>query len=97
MVEKTVIVNNPLGIHARPAALLVQMASKFQAKIFLSKADIRGVNGKSIMSVMMLAAENGAEVTVNAEDTALRSNRLNLLSEIRDSLDRIADFSKIEG
>ena len=67
MVEKTVIVNNPLGIHARPAALLVEMASKFQAKIFLSKADIRGVNGKSIMSVMMLAAENGAEVTVNAE------------------------------
>ena len=67
MVEKTVIVNNPLGIHARPAALLVQMASKFQAKIFLSKADIRGVNGKSIMSVMMLAAEKGAEVTVNAE------------------------------
>ncbi|MBT3926311.1 MAG: glycine--tRNA ligase subunit beta, partial [Rhodospirillaceae bacterium] len=37
------------------------------------------------------------KVTVNAEDTALRSNRLNLLSEIRDSLDRIADFSKIEG
>lgn len=36
-------------------------------------------------------------VTVNAEDAALRSNRLNLLSEIRDSLDRIADFSKIEG
>jgi phosphocarrier protein HPr len=67
MVEKTVIVNNPLGIHARPAALLVQMASKFQAKIFLSKADIRGVNGKSIMSVMMLAAEKGAEVIVNAE------------------------------
>jgi phosphotransferase system HPr (HPr) family protein len=67
MVEKTVIVNNPLGIHARPAALLVQMASRFQAEIFLSKADIRGVNGKSIMSVMMLAAEKGAEVTVNAE------------------------------
>ena len=36
-------------------------------------------------------------VTVNAEDAALRKNRLNLLSEIRDSLDRIADFSKIEG
>jgi len=67
MVEKTVIVNNPLGIHARPAALLVQMASKFQADIFLSKADIRGVNGKSIMSVMMLAAEKGAEVTVEAK------------------------------
>ena len=37
------------------------------------------------------------DVTVNAEDAALRINRLNLLSEIRDSLDRIADFSKIEG
>jgi glycyl-tRNA synthetase beta chain len=37
------------------------------------------------------------QVTVNAEDAALRRNRLNLLSEIRDSLDRIADFSKIEG
>ena len=37
------------------------------------------------------------QVTVNAEDMALRRNRLNLLSEIRDSLDRIADFSKIEG
>ena len=36
-------------------------------------------------------------VTVNAEDAVLRKNRLNLLSEIRDSLDRIADFSKIEG
>ena len=36
-------------------------------------------------------------VTVNAEDAALRKNRLNLLSEIRDSLDRLADFSKIDG
>jgi len=67
MVEKTVVVNNPLGIHARPAALLVQMASKFQADIFLSKEDIKGVNGKSIMSVMMLAAEKGAEITVGAD------------------------------
>jgi len=72
MVEKTVTVNNPLGIHARPAALLVQMASKFQADIFLAKEDIKGVNGKSIMSVMMLAAEKGAQVTVEAsgEDAA---------------------------
>lgn len=66
MVEKTVVVTNALGIHARPAALIVQAASKFAADIFLSKDDVRNVNGKSIMSVMMLAAEQGAQVTVAA-------------------------------
>jgi len=67
MVAQTVVINNPLGIHARPAALVVQAASKFSSEIFLSKGDIKGVNGKSIMSVMMLAAEQGAEVIVEAE------------------------------
>ncbi len=66
MVRKKVVINNPLGIHARPAALVVQAASRFTADIFLSKGDIEQVNGKSIMSVMMLAAEQGAEVTVAA-------------------------------
>lgn len=67
MVEGTVAVNNPLGIHARPAALVVQAASKFKAEIFFSKGDVRGINGKSIMGVMMLAAEQGAEITIEAE------------------------------
>jgi phosphocarrier protein HPr len=67
MVTQTVIVSNRLGIHARPAALVVQAASKFVADIFISKGEIHNVNGKSIMSVMMLAAEQGAEVTVGAE------------------------------
>ena len=60
-------VNNPLGIHARPAALLVQTAAQFKAEIYLSKGDVDGVNGKSIMGVMMLAAEQGAQVAVRAE------------------------------
>lgn len=67
MVEKTATINNPLGIHARPAALLVQTAAKFKAEIYLSKGDVDGVNGKSIMGVMMLAAEQGAQVDVRAE------------------------------
>jgi phosphotransferase system HPr (HPr) family protein len=67
MIEKTVTINNPLGIHARPAALLVQEAALFKADIFFSKDDVRGINAKSIMGVMMLAAEQGAEVMVAAE------------------------------
>ena len=67
MAEQTATINNPLGIHARPAALLVQAAAQFTAEIYLSKGEVEGVNGKSIMGVMMLAAEQGAQVTVRAE------------------------------
>ena len=69
MIEKTVVVTNRLGIHARPATVFVQAAAKFQADIFLSKGDVSRVNGKSIMGVMMLAAEQRAEVLVEAEGT----------------------------
>ena len=69
MIEKTVVVTSRLGIHARPATVFVQAAAKFQADIFLSKGDVSRVNGKSIMGVMMLAAEQGAEVLVEAEGT----------------------------
>lgn len=67
MIEKTVIVSNRLGIHARPATVFVQAAAKHNADIFLSKGDVSRVNGKSIMGVMMLAAEQGAEVLVEAD------------------------------
>ncbi len=67
MIKKTATIHNPLGIHARPAALLVQTAARFKAEIYLSKDDVDGVNGKSIMGVMMLAAEQGAQVAVRAE------------------------------
>ncbi|HCL31298.1 MAG TPA: HPr family phosphocarrier protein [Candidatus Handelsmanbacteria bacterium] len=69
MLEKKVTVNNELGIHARPATLLVQAASRFEADIFLTKGDVSRINGKSIMGVMMLAAELGAEVLVETEGT----------------------------
>jgi phosphocarrier protein len=67
MVERTVVITNPLGIHARPAALVVQCAAEYRSDIFLSKGDVSGVNGKSIMGVMMLAAEKGSEVKIIAE------------------------------
>ena len=67
MIQRSVTVVNKLGIHARPATLLVQAASRYEADIFLSKGDVTRINGKSIMGVMMLAAEQGATVLVEAE------------------------------
>ena len=65
--ERMVEVINKMGIHARPAALLVQVAARFNAEIYFSKDDVEQINGKSIMGVMMLAAEQGAQITVKAE------------------------------
>ena len=66
MVEKQAIVKNKLGIHARPSALLVQAAAKFESEITFIKDGLE-VNGKSIMGVMMLAAETGAVILVRTE------------------------------
>ena len=65
MTEKKIQVINRLGLHARPAALLVQKASKFQSEIRLVKDEYE-LNAKSIMSVMMLAAEMGSFITIKA-------------------------------
>ncbi len=65
MTEKKIQVINRLGLHARPAALLVQKASKFQSEIRLIKDEYE-LNAKSIMSVMMLAAEMGSFITIKA-------------------------------
>ena len=67
MITETITIKNPLGIHARPAALLVQKAAKFKSEIFLSKGEVHRINGKSVMGVMMLAAERGSEVVVEAD------------------------------
>ncbi|MCJ7508935.1 MAG: HPr family phosphocarrier protein [candidate division Zixibacteria bacterium] len=66
MVEREVEVINKFGLHARPAALLVQKASKFKSEITLEKEGQK-VNGKSIMGVMMLAAEKGSTLIIRAE------------------------------
>lgn len=66
MIERSVKVTNSLGLHARPAAQLVRLASSFQSHIELVKEDMT-VNAKSIMGVMMLAAEQGSTLHLRAE------------------------------
>lgn len=66
MITKSHSIVNKLGLHARPAAMLVTEAAKFQSEVFFIKDDIR-VNGKSIMGVMMLAAEQGSTITVEVD------------------------------
>jgi phosphocarrier protein len=65
-VEKACIVRNKMGLHARPAALIVQTANKFPCDVTLEK-DGQPVNGKSIMGVLMLAAAMGTTVMVRTE------------------------------
>ena len=66
MVERTVTIVNKLGLHARPAAEIVKTASRFRAEVTLIRDDLE-VNGKSIMGVMMLAAEHGSSLVLRAE------------------------------
>lgn len=74
--ERSVRIANKNGLHARPAAELVKIASRFQSEITMVRDDLQ-VNGKSIMGVMMLAAECGAELIVRADgpdaDQAVRA------------------------
>ena len=65
MIERTVTIQNRNGLHARPAAEIVKTAAKFQSEITLIRDDLE-VNGKSIMGVMMLAAEFGSTLTIRA-------------------------------
>ncbi|MCK4859810.1 MAG: HPr family phosphocarrier protein [Candidatus Omnitrophica bacterium] len=65
-VKKKVIIKNKLGLHARPAALFVQLANKFESDIAIRK-DKQKVNGKSIMGVMMLAAAKGTEIEIETK------------------------------
>jgi phosphocarrier protein HPr len=64
-VEKNITIINKLGLHARAAAKLVTLASKFEADVRVRK-DGKEVSGKSIMGVMMLAAAKGSEITLIA-------------------------------
>jgi phosphocarrier protein HPr len=64
--ERTVDIVNRLGLHARAAAKLVTLASKFGCEVRVRK-DTREVSGKSIMGVMMLAAAQGSQITIITE------------------------------
>lgn len=69
MIEKTVKIVNKAGLHTRPAATIVKIAAKYKCEFFISRDGVQ-INGKSIIGVMTLAAETGAEIvlTFDGED-----------------------------
>jgi phosphocarrier protein len=64
MIEKIVTIKNKAGLHTRPAATIVKLAAKYKCEFFISR-DGMNINGKSIIGVMTLAAEEGAELTLS--------------------------------
>lgn len=86
--EKHIIIKNKLGLHARPAALFVQIANKFDSDISVLKGRQK-VNGKSIMGIMMLAAGKGARISITADgpdaEEAIRELEKLLLGDAEDA------------
>jgi phosphocarrier protein HPr len=64
--QTELLIRNQLGLHARACALFVKTAARFQSEIYVARDDLE-VNGKSIMGVMMLAAECGSTLTLKAD------------------------------
>lgn len=83
--EKELIVQNKMGIHARPAAMIVRIANTFSGEVWVEK-DNEQVNGKSIMGLMMLAAGKGSKLRVRAEGDAEGAKKM--LAEIEDLFER---------
>ena len=65
-VEKEITIVNRLGLHARPAAMFVRIASRFRCEIWVEKEGEQ-INGKSIMGLMMLAAGQGSKLQIRCE------------------------------
>jgi phosphocarrier protein len=82
LIETELVIRNQLGLHARACALFVKTASKFQSNVLVSRDDLE-VNGKSIMGVMMLAAEEGSTIVVRA----VGADEAEALAAIRDLVD----------
>jgi phosphocarrier protein HPr len=66
MMAKTFTIKNRLGLHARPAALFVQTTNRYRSSVKVRKGD-QEVDGKSIMGLMMLAAEEGSQIEIIAD------------------------------
>ncbi len=87
LISKEVVINNQVGLHARPATFFIQKANEFKSSIWIEKED-RRVNAKSLLGVLSLGIVKGTSVNIVAdgvdEDEAIRT-----LSELIDS-----DFSE---
>lgn len=86
-IEKVVLIKNKQGLHARPAALFVQIANKFTCDITISKGKQK-VSGKSIMGIMMLEAGAGSKIMITAKgddaEQAVKELENVLLNDDRD-------------
>lgn len=82
-IEKVVVVSNPLGLHLRPADMLARAAARFQCMIEIEK-DGQAIDGKSIMSILTLGAQQGTQLQLRAigEDA---SQAIEALSELFES------------
>ena len=83
MVERTVTVVNKNGVHARPAAEIVKTAGRFASDVTIVRDDLE-VNGKSIMGVMMLAAECGSSLFIKADGADAEAAMAALLALVAD-------------
>lgn len=87
MISKAVVINNQVGLHARPATFFIQKANEFKSSIWIEKED-RRVNAKSLLGVLSLGIVKGTEVNIVA-DGVDENEAIITLSELIDS-----DFSE---
>jgi len=87
MITKEVVINNQVGLHARPATFFIQKANEFKSSIWVEKED-RRVNAKSLLGVLSLGIVKGTTVTLIADGTD-EEEAISTLSELIDS-----DFSE---
>ncbi len=80
VIKKKLTVKNKQGLHARPAALFVQITNKYDSRVTVRR-DEEEVNGKSIMGILMLGAEKGSEIVIEVEG--------------EDAMDAIQELEKI--
>ena len=86
MVEKTITITNPTGLHARPSSLFVNFIKKYECNITL-KSKEKTANAKSVLNLLALGLSQGAEVTVCVEGV----NENNVLNEIVDFINNLKD------
>ena len=87
MVIKEVVINNQVGLHARPATFFIQKANEFRSSIWIEK-DERRVNAKSLLGVLSLGIVKGTQINIIA-DGEDEDNAINVLSELI-----LSDFSE---
>ena len=84
--EKEITIINRLGLHARPAAMFVRIASRYRSEVWVEKEGEQ-INGKSIMGLMMLAAGQGSKLTIRCEGPDADK----VLAELEDLIQRKFD------